>query len=217
MLDTRPTKRLVKVVRFGPFSSRRPYTLSLSDSVIEGYESYILNNFKPFEEDILREKEDREYRLFSLAPVSEKRDSCENILFQTSHRAPSEEAIRQTVKKESFSDMLIRLQNSKGLSSPELYKSAGIDFRHFSKIVSDKDYKPKKETALALAIALRLDVDETEEFIGRAGYAFSPSILFDMTVRYFIQNGIYDRNTIDLLMDSMKLPLLPQNWDVRHN
>lgn len=208
--------------------------MSLPESVIRDYDSFILDNFSPFEEDIPKPSEESGV-LYSLSSPK-KEDGPVRCLYQTespelpdegfdlfemSQAEPSndlsfEEDIRRTVIPESFSDMLIRFQNERKVTAPDLYKAAGIDFRHYSKMISDRNYKPKKETAFALAIALRMTSSEAEEFIGRAGYTFSPSSLFDMTVKYFIQKGIYDRNTIDLLMDSMKLPLLPQNWDVRH-
>ena len=237
LLEKRPTKNLVKIGRFGPFTIRKPYTMQLPESVIRDYDSFILENFSPFEEDIPKpskknvlyslsspKKEDEPVRCLFQTASSESGDACieeESVLFEISHAdhiddMSLEDEIRKTVITESFSDMLIRFQNERKVSAPDLYKSAGIDFRHFSKIISDRNYKPKKETAFALAIALRMTLSEAEEFIGRAGYSFSPSSLFDMTIKYFIHKGIYDRNTIDLLMDSMKLPLLPQNWDMRH-
>lgn len=242
MLATRPSRNMVKVGKFGPFSFKKPYTVYLPASVIDDYSSYILDNFESFEEDIRKQEVEESPVLYSLSHLPEKDEKKEKKEFSLFQSAPSESVgeppyecrdffetspagnsgksvfddIRKTVISESFSDMLIRLQNERNVTAPALYKAAGIDYRHYSKIISDRNYKPKKDTALALAIALKLSLPETDDFVGRAGYTFSPSSLFDMTVKYFIQKGIYDRNTIDLLMDSMNLPLLQQNWDVRH-
>ena len=93
---------------------------------------------------------------------------------------------------EPFSTTLFRLIDVKGKADAEVYKRANIDRRLFSKIRTDKGYKPKKETIIALAIGLELTLAETTDLLGRAGFALSRSILFDVLVEYFITQGKYD-------------------------
>lgn len=95
-------------------------------------------------------------------------------------------------KGESFQHMLFRIIDRKGLTDPEVYKRANLDRKHFSKIRSNENYTPKKKTALALAVALELNMDETVDLLRRAGLALSPNSEFDLIVGYCIEHRIYN-------------------------
>ncbi len=95
-------------------------------------------------------------------------------------------------KKSSFSDLLLKMMKDKNIDAPTLYKRAYMDRKLFSKIISDPQYKPSKRIVCALALALHLDSKESKQLVKRAGYILTSGELFDLAIRYCIENKIYD-------------------------
>lgn len=109
---------------------------------------------------------------------------------------------------DSFHERLFELIDSRGMTDVEVYKKAGIDRRLFSKIRSNPAYHPGKNTVLALAIALELDLNETKDLLARAEYAFSPSNKGDLIVKYFIEHQVYDLMALNFALDEYEQPIL---------
>lgn len=108
----------------------------------------------------------------------------------------------------SFSDTLLALVDARGLSDPQVYRAAGMSRQHFSKIRSDASYRPTKRTVLALAIALELDLPETQTLLERAGFALSHASKQDLVVEYCVTHGIYDIMQVDALLYAFDLPTI---------
>jgi hypothetical protein len=110
--------------------------------------------------------------------------------------------------EQTFSQTLFKMIKEKGLSETDCYKNANIDRRLFSKIRSNDDYQPRKNTVFALCIGLKLNLDEAEELLDKAGYSISHSIKFDTIMEYLIKQKIYDILVVNEILDSFGCPIL---------
>ena len=117
-------------------------------------------------------------------------------------------AERMSHLSDTFSEYLLYLIQSKGLTNAEVYKSAIVDKKVFSKIKNDKYAHPQKITALCLCVGARLNIDEARDLLARAGYALSPSSKTDVIFSYFIENEIYDMIQLDIQLEEYGEPCL---------
>lgn len=108
--------------------------------------------------------------------------------------------IKISNEKLNFQNTLMQLIAERKLENATIYKKACIDKKFFSKIISNKDYVPKKHTVMALGLALELPLVEYEAFLASAGYAFMPSSKFDQIVKYCVINHIYNLINVDVIL-----------------
>ena len=115
---------------------------------------------------------------------------------------PKAVSLEDMLKQEDagFTETLLKLIDKTGKKDSEIYKKANLSKQHFSKIRNNPHYKPTKPTAVALALALELDLEATRDLIGRAGYALTNSSKFDLIIRYFIEQREYNVVQINLVL-----------------
>lgn len=109
--------------------------------------------------------------------------------------------------EDTFSESLLKIINRKGLNDPYVYKKANIDRKLFSKL-KNKDYHPSKNTVISLALALELNLDETQDLLGKAGYKLSKSVRFDCIIIYHIQRKEYDVNIVNISLFELTKSML---------
>lgn len=131
----------------------------------------------------------------------------EKKAFFTENDAENLESLMQNLG-ETFQEMLFRKIRESGFTETEIYKKANLDRKLFSKIRSNPAYHPGKNIVLALAAALRMNLEETQGFLAKAEYALSPANRSDLIVRYFLEREIYDIDTINYALYLFDEPLL---------
>jgi hypothetical protein len=111
-------------------------------------------------------------------------------------------------RKPTLNEVLFRLIDTAGASDVDIYKKAGIDRKLFSKIRSNADYRPGKNTTIALALALELNTQDTDALLSSAGYSLSESNIFDLVIQFCLENNIHDLYLVNEALDHFKQKLL---------
>ncbi|MBQ3779981.1 MAG: macro domain-containing protein [Fibrobacter sp.] len=187
----------------------------VSEELCDDIQAYIDDNY--VRERYSGVRESARWNENGVSADFEKCDFYENS-FVVFNRAEASHAIYEQEEKsleemlatagDTFCGKLFALIREKNQDDVEVYKRANLDRKHFSKIRSNVNYKPTKKTALALAIALQLNLDETKDLLSRAELALSPSSKGDLIVSYFITHQKYDIWEINSMLFKFGQPTL---------
>ena len=172
----------------------------IDDHYVALWEESVYGVAPPREQSIRR----RDLGLFRKSSVCEDAAPCAPM------PAPMAASLPDFLKQAdaAFTETLLKLIDKTGKKDSEIYKKANLSKQHFSKIRNNPNYKPTKQTAIALALALELDLEATKDLIGRAGYALSNSSKFDLIIRYFIEQGKYNVVEINMALYEFDQSLL---------
>ena len=160
----------------------------ISEKLFEDIASYIDDNYV----DAYAYNASQRLRYTQQSELSADAVFCESVPMCMPVEKSSSLEDRINCLDESFSQMLLRKIDEKGMTDSQCYKKANIDRKLFSKIRGDINYKPSKQTAIAFAVSLELPIDETEDLLKKAGFALSNSNKFDVIIQYFISKGNYN-------------------------
>ena len=153
------------------------------------------------------------FRIIDLSGVSPEQDARAVKSERTGYRPESIsyknfQILYAEKRGQTFSKMLIRLIAESGEKNSTIYTRANIDRRHFSKIANNINYQPSKQTALAFAIALKLDHEKTKKLLETAGYTLTNAIFADFIVSLYIERKIFDVDLINQVLYENNQPLL---------
>lgn len=115
--------------------------------------------------------------------------------------------IEQAEHYSDFQTLLFKMIDDRELKDSDVYNKVHIDRRLFSKIRSNKDYHPSKETVLLLAFALELSESEMEQLLDSASYSLPRNNHYDLIIRFCFINKIYNIMNVNDLLDEYNCEL----------
>ena len=189
----------------------------LSEQLFQGLRSYIDQHYVDIwtaaaYEGVDRRQQARARRIADAAymPVPDASMAAPSPKKAPATKEKPTRSLAELLKKTDagFTETLLGYIDRSGKKDSEIYKKANLSKQHFSKIRNNPHYQPTKPTALALAIALELSLEDTKDLIGRAGFALTGSSKFDLIIRYFIESGNYNIIEINMALYEFDQSLL---------
>ncbi len=164
-------------------------SLEVSEKRLYAVKKYVDDNYveEAFQKKPRYRSEDRQWIKIEQKRINQIKEKSFDALISESAMETFEPSLDET-----FSQMLLRLIDERGLTDPQAYNRAYITRKHFSKIRNNINYQPKKKTAIALSISLLLNIEDTMKLLRAAGLALSNGILSDVIIEFHIRHGIYD-------------------------
>ena len=182
--------------------------MKLSEKLFQSIASYIAEHYVNTAEIVEKccsySAVEEDTQACGRGPVLHKARVCASMA------APKAVSLEEMLKNQDagFTETLLKLIDKTGKKDSEIYKKANMSKQHFSKIRNNPQYKPTKATAVALALALELNLEDTRDLIGRAGYALTNSSKFDLIIRYFIEQKNYNIVQINMALYEFDQTLL---------
>lgn len=184
----------------------------LSEKLFHGVASYIDEHFVDMCEQAVATENLRRLRRYGAEEMETWEDRAERrpLCLSANASAPKKRSLADSLREADagFSETLLSLIDKSGKKDSEIYKKACISRQHFSKIRNNPHYQPTKPTAIALALALELDLEGTYDLLGRAGFTLSKSSKFDLIIRYFIERKEFNVVAINVALYEFDQPLL---------
>jgi len=115
--------------------------------------------------------------------------------------------LHENNKYNDFQTTLFKMIDDRKLIDSDVYNKVHIDRRLFSKIRTDKNYHPSKETVILLGLSLELSESEIEELLDSASYTLPKNNYFDLIIRFCFIKGIYKISDVNDLLDEYNCKL----------
>ena len=157
-------------------------------------------------EDYLYDEYDADGLCRYAKEILSKMDYIDDVNDFISNRKSLEKFFHERYEPSGFADALNRYMHEKDMTTGILYTRCFIDRKLVSKIVSNPNYHPSKETVFALCIGLRLNYRESEHFLGLAGYTFNPNSKYDLLIEFSIKNRVYDIDQVNEILYAFHEP-----------
>ena len=187
-------------------------SLKLSEKLVQNVRCYIDENYiEEYEQEVYGSvAENRRRERYQIRRIMETQSDCMMAPCAPMPCGKASLSLGDFIKEKDagFTETLLELIKKKGMKNSAVYKKANISKQHFSKLINDPDAKPSKQTAIALALALELDLADTKDLIGRAGYALTNSSTFDLIIRYFIEHRQFNVIEINIALYEFDQSLL---------